>query len=300
MFCTLGGEGAPLLCSAHLDTLGAMVRSIKDNGRLRIAKIGSYPYHSIERCNVTVHTTAGLCYSGTVQYIQPSSHVSKGASDAVRSDENIEIVLDERVASKDDCKKLGIQSGDFISFDPKFVYTKSGFIKSRHLDDKAGAAALLALAEDYAAGSLKPARKTTLLFTIHEEVGHGGSAGLPEDLQEMIAVDMGAVGDDLEGTDTCLSICAMDSRGPYDRGLTQRLVKIAGELGIDYALDLFPFYGSDADAALAAGADLRHALIGPGVSASHGYERSHRDALDAVYRCLACYIQSPVAGDRLG
>ncbi|ADK80134.1 M42 family metallopeptidase [Sediminispirochaeta smaragdinae] len=291
LLCHLGGEGRPLVYSAHLDTLGAMVRTIKSNGRLRFAKIGSYPDHSVERENCVVHTASGLSYSGTVQFFNPSVHASKDASEAKRSDENLEIVLDQCVDSDTQCRELGIAPGDWISFDPRTVITETGFIKSRHLDDKAAVAVLLALSDAAADGSFQPKRRLSLFFSLHEEVGHGGATGFGSDVGEFIAVDMGVVGEDLSGSDTTISICAMDSRGPFDRKILRGLTAAAHSLNVDFALDVYPFYGSDADAALFAGNDLRHGLIGPGVSASHGYERTHCRALDDLFAVLKHYAE---------
>lgn len=292
LMCGLGGEGRPLVYSAHLDTLGAMVRAVKSNGRLRFAKIGSYPDHSIERANCLIHTASGTVFSGTVQFINPSAHAGKDAADAVRSDRNLEIVVDEEISSEEECRALGIAPGDWVSFDPGFVLTGSGYIKSRHLDDKAGAAVLIALAEAAAEGSFHPGRRLSLFFSLHEEVGHGGSAGIDPETEELIAVDMGVVGEDLGGSETRVSICAMDSRGPFDRSVLNALVRTAEETGAQYAVDVYPFYGSDADAALFAGGDLRHGLIGPGVAASHGYERTHTRTLESLFSILKRYAET--------
>ncbi len=292
LVCSLGGEGRPLVYSAHLDTLGAMVRTVKSNGRLRFAKIGGYPDHSVERANCTVHTTGGKVFTGTVQHINPSAHAAKEAAAEVRTDRNLEIVVDEPVGNEQECRALGIAPGDWISFDPGFVFTGSGYIKSRHLDDKAGVAVLLSLAEAAAEGSFVPGRKVSLFFSLHEEVGHGGASGTDPDTEEFIAVDMGVVGEDLGGSETRISICAMDSRGPYDRKVLDGLAAAAEAAGAEYAVDIFPFYGSDADAALSAGGDIRHGLIGPGVAASHGYERTHTKTLEALFSVLQKYAET--------
>lgn len=286
----VGGEGNPLLLAAHIDTLGAMVRSIKSNGRIRLTKIGGYPENNIEGENCIIHTRDGKEYTGTIQLIHPSTHVYKDIRTMERNDENIEVVIDEKVESKEDVEKLGIRTGDFISLDARTVYTESGYIKSRHLDDKASAGILMALSKMVKDGKLKLNRKLYVMFTSYEEVGHGGSAGIPDDVEEMISVDMGAIGDDLNCTEHQVSICAKDSGGPYDYDVTTNLIDIAGYNNIDHAVDIYPMYGSDVEATLRAGYDIKHGLIGPGVFASHGYERTHRDAIKNTTELLFNYL----------
>ncbi|MCD4651332.1 MAG: M42 family metallopeptidase, partial [Candidatus Cloacimonetes bacterium] len=258
----LGGKGNPLVLAAHVDTLGAMVRSIKGNGRLRMTQVGGYPFNYIETENCLVHTRTGKVFDGTIMLVNPASHVNRKAGSTERTDETMEVVLDEKVFDKNDVKKLGINAGDFISFNPRTVVTKSGYIKSRHLDDKASAAVLIALAKYILKEKALLTRKVYLLFTTYEEVGHGGSSGIPEDALEMISVDMGAVGDDLETDEHKVSICAKDSSGPYDYDITNSLIKIAKEKKLQYAVDIYPFYGSDVSGTLRAGYDIRHGLIG--------------------------------------
>jgi len=285
----LGGTGNPLILSAHIDTLGAMVRSVKANGRLRITKIGSYPESNLTGVNCLIHSRlSGKKYSGTFQATEPAVHVNSKLGDEKRDDTNIELVIDEKVLGCDDIERLQIRPGDFISIDSGTVKTDSGFIKSRHLDDKAGAALLLNLAETLDSAKLN--RKVYLFFSNYEETGHGSAAALPEDAEEILAIDMGAVGDDLGTNEYKVSICAKDSSGPYNNEVTTKLVKIAEELDLNYAVDIYPFYTSDASAALRAGANLRHGLIGPGVSASHGYERVHKEGLTETFRLIEAYI----------
>lgn len=290
----IGGSGNSLVLAAHVDTLGAMVRALKPNGRLRLTKIGGYPENFIEGENCTIHTRDGRYYTGTVQLIKPSVHVNRNVGEEKRDDSNLEVVVDEKVKNKEDLCALGLKAGDFITFDPRTVQTEGGFIKSRHLDDKASTGILLALAKYVKEKSVTPERKVYLLFTTFEEVGHGASSGLPEDTVEMISVDMGAVGDDLETDEFKVSICAKDSSGPYDYRITSKLLEIAMEKNLNYAVDIYPYYGSDADAALRAGFDIRHGLVGPGVSASHGYERTHIEGIENTLMLLKEYITSPV------
>jgi putative aminopeptidase FrvX len=287
----LGGEGNGLALAAHIDTLGAMIRAVKTNGRLRLTKIGGYPETTIEAENCIVHTRTGMCYSGTIQLTEASTHVYDDVVGKKRSDATLEVVLDEKVKTKEDVTKLGVKAGDFISFDPRTVVTDSGFIKSRHLDDKASAGILLALAKYVKEQAIVMNRKLWLVFTAYEEVGHGAAAGLPEGITEMISVDMGAVGDDLETDEYKVSICAKDSHGPYDYDVTTRLIETADKLKLNFAVDIYPRYGSDVEAALQAGYDLRHGLVGPGVYASHGYERTHREGVENTLKLLVGYLQ---------
>jgi putative aminopeptidase FrvX len=290
----LGGEGNGLLLVAHIDTLGAMVRGIKPNGRLRLSKIGTFPENYIETENCTIHTRAGKEYSGTIQIEKSSVHVnsSQKISELIRDDTNIELVIDEKVKSKEDVRSLGINAGDFVSFDSRTIYTKSGFIKSRHLDDKASSGILIALAKYIKEKNIQLSRKTYLMFTIYEEVGHGASAAIPDNVTEMVSVDMGAVGDDLETDEFKVSICAKDSMGPYDYDLTNKFIDLAKEQKLNYAVDVYPYYYSDVDIALFAGYDLKHGLIGPGVASSHGYERTHYEGIENTLILLKEYIKS--------
>lgn len=291
VLCTLGGEGSPLLLAAHVDTLGAMVRAIKPDGRLRLTQIGGYAYNSIENENCTIHTRDGKTYTGTVYLTTPATHVhGSKVSNAKREEENVEVVLDENVSSAEDVKKLGITAGAYVCMEPRFTVTPSGYIKSRHLDDKASAAVLLTLAKHVKDGTIRLTRKVTILFTVYEEIGHGACAGLPEDTQDMVSVDMGCVGDDLTCTERTVSICVKDSRGPYDFDLTNALIAAAEQAAVPYALDVYPAYGSDADAALMSGHNFRHGLIGQGVFASHGYERTHEEGLAATYGLLKVFV----------
>lgn len=288
--CCIGGQGHPLVVAAHVDTLGAMVRSIKPNGRLRYTQIGGYPDNNLENETCVVHTRDGRTYTGTFYLTTPASHVYKDIPAVTRGDTTLEVVLDENVSSKEEVRALGIEVGDFISLDPRAVHTPSGYIKSRHLDDKASASVLLALAKMAASSDLTLSRKIYLVFTVHEEVGHGCCAGLPEDVEDILSVDMGCVGDDLTCDETMVSICAKDSRGPYNYEMTGRLIELAKDNNLKYAVDVYPMYASDADASLFSGHNFRHALIGPGVFASHGYERTHVSGLDNTLKLLAAFV----------
>jgi len=286
----LGGEGNPIVLAAHIDTLGAMVRAIKSNGRLRYTNIGGFPANNVENETCKIHTRTGKVYEGTFYLTSPTVHVYDNVGEVKRDDSTVEVILDENVKSKEDVEKLDISVGDFISIDPRVKVSDSGFIKSRHLDDKASAGVLMSLAEYIKNENIIPQRKIYLLFTNYEEVGHGGCAGIPEDTIEMISVDMGAVGDDLTTDERKVSICAKDSGGPYDYDIVTNLIKTARDLVLPYAVDIYPRYGSDVEASLHAGYDLKHGLIGPGVFASHGYERTHIDGLEATLKLLIGYL----------
>lgn len=285
----LGGEGAPLALCAHVDTLGLMVSAIKPNGRLKFSHIGGISDNSIENENVIIHTRDGRAYEGTVQSIYASRHVFAGRDQCARDTDNMEIVIDEITHSAEETRALGIMNGDFVTLDPRTRVTESGFIKSRHLDDKACAALLLEFAARVKRGETKLGRKVYLMFSVYEEVSHGASAGLPADVEDVLIVDMGCVGGDLEGDETRVSIDAKDAGGPYNYQMTTRLIELAKQHELEFAVDVFTSYSSDAATALRAGYDVRHALIGPGVFASHGYERTHVRALESTFRLIEAY-----------
>ncbi len=264
--------------SAHVDTLGAMVRSIKSSGTIRFTSIGGYMMSTVEGEYCQVHTRDGKVYDGTVLTVKPSVHVYSDASDLKREESNMEIRLDESVTSSEDVENLGICVGDFISFDPRVVIKENGYIKSRHLDDKAGTAILFGLMEMFKREELVPTNTLKLVISAYEEVGHGASY-IPHDIDELIAIDMGAMGDDLTCTEQDVSICAKDSSGPYDYQIIGKMIELAKENNLNFAVDIYPRYGSDASAALRAGHNIRGGLIGPGVHASHGMERTHIEGL---------------------
>lgn len=291
VMCCLGGSGHPLALSAHVDALGAMVRAVKSNGCLRYTQVGGYSDNAIENETVKIHTRSGKVYTGTVQSTHASVHVWGRTTDEKRSDESLEIVVDEETWSKADTEALGIRPGDYISLDPRTVVTESGFIKSRHLDDKASSAVLLTLAREVAEGRVVLPRRTYIVFTVYEEVGHGAAPLSKLDLEDMLAVDMGCVGDDLVCKENMVSICAKDSAGPYDYDFTSELVALAEEKGLPYAVDIYPSYSSDASAALRAGLDARFALCGQGVCASHGYERTHVKGMLATLSLVTAYVE---------
>ena len=277
----LGGKNTDdgLMLAAHADTLGAMVAEIKGNGRLRLTNLGGMKADNGEAENVRVYTRDGNVYDGTLQLCNASVHVNSDYSTAKRNFDTTEVILDEDVSSSADIRKLGIEVGDIVCFDPRTRRTASGYLKSRFLDDKLSVGILLGFAKYLADNRIAPERRTYIHITVYEEVGHGCSGSLPAGVTEAISVDMGCVGDGLQCTEKQVSICAKDSGGPYNYNVVGKLIAAAKKTNADYAVDVYPHYGSDVEAALNAGFDIRHGLIGPGVYSSHGYERSHMDCV---------------------
>ena len=288
---SFGGEEKDngLLLEAHTDTLGGMVAEIKGNGRLRLTNLGGMNPNNAETENVRVVTKFDGIYEGTFQLCNASIHVNGEYNDTKRSWDTCEVVLDEDVKSKEDTEKLGIAVGDIVCFEPNVRVTRSGYIKSRFLDDKLSVGILLGLAKYLHDQRIRLRRALYAHITVFEEVGHGGCGSVPAGCTEAISVDMGCVGEGLQCTERQVSICAKDSGGPYSYSVVRELIRAARESGADYALDIYPHYGSDVEATLGAGSDLRHGLIGAGVYASHGYERSHRDGAENVLRLLIAY-----------
>ncbi|MBS5002057.1 M42 family metallopeptidase [Holdemania filiformis] len=275
--------------SAHTDTLGLMVRAIKKDGKLAFTRLGGPCLPTLDGEYCRIITRQGKVYTGTILSTAPAVHVYKEASSQERSEETMEVRIDELVRNEEDVRQLGIQAGDIIAIDPKTTITPSGFIKSRFLDDKISAAIFLTLLKALKDENVTLPQKTYFLFSTYEEVGHGAS-WIPGDVTELLAVDMGCIGTDLSCTETDVSICAKDSGGPYDYQMTSRLIELAQAHQLPYAVDIYPFYGSDCGAALKGGNDIRGALIGPGVHASHGMERTHMQGVSAAYTLLAAYL----------
>ena len=288
----LGGKDAEdgLLLEAHADTLGAMVAQVKGDGRLRLTSLGGMNPNNAETENVRVHTRDGKVIEGTCQLCNASVHVNGDYSGTKRSWDSVEIVLDEDVKSAADTRALGVEVGDIVCFDPRTKRTASGYLKSRFLDDKLSVGILLGLAKYLHDNAIVPERRVWVHVTVYEEVGHGGSASVPAGVTEAISVDMGCVGYGLQCTEKQVSICAKDSGGPYSYDVTTKLIHAAKATGADYAVDVYPYYGSDVEATLRSGVDIRHGLIGAGVYASHGYERSHIDGVHNTLLVLKGYL----------
>lgn len=288
----LGGEddADALLLEAHTDTLGAMVATIKGDGRLRLSPLGGMRAENGEAENVRIYTRDGRVYDGTLQLCNASAHVNASYGETKRSFDTTEVVIDEDVSTAEQTRALGIEVGDIVAFSPRTTVTSSGYIKSRFLDDKLSVGILLALAKWMQDEGVRPHRHTYAHITVYEEVGHGGAASVPAGVTEAISIDMGCIGDGLVCTERQVSICAKDSGGPYSYAVVGKLIAAARQEGADYAVDVYPYYGSDVEATLHGGADLRHGLIGAGVYASHGYERSHVDGVFQVLKLLKGYL----------
>ncbi|WP_223820992.1 M42 family metallopeptidase [Bacillus sp. S3] len=280
------------MLTAHVDTLGAMVKEIKSNGRLKIDLIGGFKYNSIEGEYCQIETSSGKKYTGTILMHQTSVHVYKDAGKAERNQENIEVRIDEKVHTAEEVRALGIEVGDFISFDPRVELTPSGYIKSRHLDDKASVAILLQLIKQIKTENLTLPYTTHFLISNNEEIGYGGNSNITPETVEYLAVDMGAMGDGQSTDEYTVSICVKDASGPYHYQLRKNLVRLAEENNIEYKLDIYPYYGSDASAAIRSGHDIVHGLIGPGIDSSHAFERTHQSSIENTARLLYQYILS--------
>lgn len=274
---------------AHMDTLGLMVRSIKGDGTLAFTNLGGPIIPTLDGEYCRVHTRDNKVYTGTILSNSPAAHVYEDASSAARKCETMHIRLDEVVKNKEDVSKLGIQNGDIIAIDPKTTITESGFIKSRFLDDKLSVAILFAILKELKEKNLKPKHNLIFIISTYEEVGHGSSY-IPEEISELIAVDMGCIGKDLACSEYDVSICAKDGSGPYDYDITGKLIDLAKKHNLSYAVDIYPYYSSDVSAALRGGNNIRGGLIGPGVHASHGMERSHASAVDNTLKLIMAYI----------
>ncbi|MEL3974470.1 M42 family metallopeptidase [Rossellomorea oryzaecorticis] len=294
LIITIPGENTEnhRMLTAHVDALGAMVKEIKSDGRLRLSMIGGFRWNAVEGEYCQIEISSGKLYSGTILMHQTSVHVYKNAGEAKRDETNIEVRIDEKVRNAKEVRELGIEVGDFVSFDPRAEITDSGFIKSRHLDDKASVGMLLQLIRQIKDLGIVLPYTTHFLISNNEEIGYGGNSNIPPETIEYLAVDMGAIGDGQSTDEYTVSICAKDSSGPYHYGLRKHLVQLAEENGIDYKVDIYPYYGSDASAAIRAGFDIVHGLIGAGIDASHAYERTHESSILHTENLLWHYVQS--------
>ncbi|MGL5541252.1 MAG: M42 family metallopeptidase [Erysipelotrichaceae bacterium] len=277
--------------AAHVDTLGLMVRSIDGSGQLALTALGGPIIPTLDSEYVKVYTRGGKVYQGTIVSKSPATHVYPDANTLPRTIDNMVVRLDEVVKSKEDVLQLGINHGDFIAIDPKVVITESGFVKSRFLDDKISVACMFTVLKAIKEQNVQLPYDTTFIVSTYEEVGHGASA-IPSAIKELLAVDMGCIGLDLACTEYDVSICAKDSSGPYDYELISKLDGLAKTQRVKAVIDVYPMYGSDASAALRGGNDIKAALIGPGVFASHGLERTHMDALNGTVSLVLGYITS--------
>lgn len=280
------------MLTAHVDTLGAMVKEIKPSGRLKLDLIGGFRFNAMEGEYCEIETASGEIFTGTILMHQTSVHVYKDAGKAERNQENMEVRIDAKVESDEDVRALGIEVGDFVSFDPRVEVTDNGFIKSRHLDDKASVAILLQLIKQLKAENVILPYTTHFLISNNEEIGYGGNSNITPETVEYLAVDMGAMGDGQSTDEYTVSICVKDSSGPYHYGLRKNLVALCEDNKIGYKLDIYPFYGSDASAAIGSGHDIVHGLIGPGIDSSHAYERTHESSLEQTEKLVYFYVKS--------
>ncbi|HCA42476.1 MAG TPA: glucanase [Bacteroidetes bacterium] len=281
-------DNPELVIASHVDTLGGMVKQINGDGTLEITKIGGLQLNSFEGEYVTVRNYSGELFRGTFLMNNPAAHVNDKLSETKRETSVMSIRLDELVDSPEKVKKLNIGTGNFVFFDTRFEHTKSGFIKSRFLDNKACVAVMVELIKHFAQEGYKG--DTAFYFSNYEEVGHGACVGIPESAKELLVLDMAVVGEGCNGKEDLVSICPKDSSGPYDFDVTNKLMKLAKDFKINHVIDIYPYYGSDGSAALASGTDVRVGLIGPGVSASHGVERTHINGLLNTYNLTYYYI----------
>jgi putative aminopeptidase FrvX len=291
----LAGENssAPRALTAHVDTLGAMVKEIKANGRLKLTKLGGFSWNTVEGEGCMVTTASGNAIRGSLLHTKASTHIyGAGVGEGERSDENMEVRLDARTASASETTELGVEVGSLVTFDPRVEVGDHGFIRSRHLDDKAGVACILTAVKALIDAATKPAQRTLLLFSNYEEVGHGAAAGIPPEVVDLVAVDMAVVGEGQASNEFQTTICVKDSRGPYHPELAAELRTLARDNDIPHAVDIYPQYGSDAEAYWRAGGSARIALIGPGVDASHNYERTHLESLLATVDLIVAYLQA--------
>lgn len=283
-------ENPELVITGHIDTLGAMIKEIKSDGTLEITELGSYPLNSFEGEYVTVRNIAGKFFRGTFLLNNPAAHVNKNVEVEKRETHRMSVRLDAMVNSAADVKKLGIEVGDFIFYDTRFETTDTGFVKSRFLDDKACAAVMIELIKEYSKSGKE--KNVGFYFSNYEEVGHGSSVGIPASAKELLVLDMAVIGNGCTGREDAVSICVKDSSGPYDFTVREKLRKLADKNKLNYVIDIYPYYGSDGSAALRSGYDVRVGLIGPGVSASHGVERTHEKGLEATYKLTKAYIEN--------
>lgn len=285
--CTLG-PNPTLAIAAHVDTLGAIVSGIKKDGTLNFSPIGGLLLTSSEGEYVNIITLNNKIYTGTLLFDNPSAHANKDRETTNRTTYNMHIRLDEEVYTKEDVTKLGISIGDIVAFEPRYREYANGFIKSRFMDNKAGCFVLFEIARHCKEKKIEP--PVELFFSNYEEVGHGGTVGYSPSVNELLVIDMGVLGEACEGNEVKCSICAKDSSGPYDYEFRKKLVQLAEANKIPYAIDVYPYYGSDGSAALRAGKDYKVALIGPGVAASHGVERTHKKGIEATIDLCLKYI----------
>lgn len=296
-----GGDAPARTLACHIDTLGAMVKEVKSDGRLKLTALGGFDWATVEGAECRLTTFGGASFTGTIVNVKQSTHVHGPALRELRRDEDaMELRLDVEAWSAEEVGALGIGVGDAVAFLSRPVVTPSGFVKGRHLDNKASVAVCLAVTRALAAGGARPPGDLHVFVSNYEEVGHGAAAGIPAETEELLCLDMAAVGAGQRSREDAVTLCVKDATGPYDGGMNVALRRLAAQEEVPFEVDIYPYYGSDASAAWRAGGAWRAALIGPGVDASHAFERTHRKALDATARlalswALAVPVQKPGA-----
>lgn len=281
-----------VMIGAHSDTVGLIVRRVDANGMIRVRQLGGINYGSLEGETVTIHTRSGQCYTGLLACQSHSVHVFDDARTLERNENTMMVILDQKISSKEEVYALGIRNGDMISIEPRDQVTHNGYLKSRFIDDKAAVAACFTMLEYFRTHDCTPKYRTILAFPYNEEVGFGGTY-VPDEVSEYVAIDIGLIGPDYEGNEYKVSICAKDNSAPYDYDLTSRLIRCADRAGCDYAVDIFYRYGTDGNAAVRAGNNLRAAAFGMAVYCSHGMERTHVTGLENTMNLLLEYVLNP-------
>ncbi|HLO16556.1 MAG TPA: M42 family metallopeptidase [Anaerolineales bacterium] len=285
-------DKAPVALTAHVDTLGAVVKEIKPNGRLRLSRIGGVEWPTVETEGVWIFASNGQKIRGSVLSDTASGHIyGQALKDTPRDDDHMEIRLDARTLSDKETRALGINIGDCVAFDPRVEVT-NGFVRSRHLDDKACVANIVSAIKSLVDAGQSPARTVYFHISNYEEVGHGASTGIPSDVAELLTVDMAVVGTGQESDEFNATLCIKDAGGVYHAGLTKKLRILAEQHSIPYKTDVYRYYASDGEAFWRAGGDVAVALIGPGIDASHNYERTHTDGLVATTNWILAYLLS--------
>lgn len=278
-----------ILLTAHVDTLGAVVKEIKSNGRLRMAPIGGFSWGAMEGETAYIKTIEDKVYTGTILPHEASVHIFDNAKDSKKTPETMEVRIDEQTYSEEETRALGIEVGDFIAFEPRFKVLDNGYIKSRFLDDKSCVASMFTIMKHFKEYNLKPKYTTYFYIADYEEIGHG-LYFIPDNIREIIAVDIGTVGGSQRSDEKQVTIFAKDSVTPYDLELKKKLVNICKEKEIPYRIDVAHRYGSDASVALTQGNDVRIGCIGPGVDATHHYERTHKEGLESTIKLVIEYL----------
>lgn len=286
-----GGGGPSRSLACHIDTLGAVVKEIKSDGRLKLSALGGYDWATVEGAECRLTTFEGGEITGTVVNVKQSTHVhGQALRDLKRDADAMELRLDAEAWDADGVRALGVGVGDPVAFLSRPEVTESGFVKGRHLDNKASVAICLALTRAVAQAGARPPGDVHVFVSNYEEVGHGAAGGIPSDTVELLCLDMAAVGRGQSSREDAVTLCVKDSTGPYDPDMNRALRRLAAREGIDLAIDIYPHYGSDASAAWRAGGTWRAALVGPGVDASHAFERTHRSGLAATARLALAWV----------